>query len=151
MCPRLLGLTDVLQPIRTHCVYHRTHIAHMNPCKLNVSKRQELYTVFTLGVNVKSIPICMSICLHTIIQAYCYPVVSASLTVSNVLQALQNRGLLCLGYEHTVYTASSLWRRLSTHQTMEDLGIGSLSHFHIHMRVLGGVSKSNALSNRDIN
>lgn len=151
LCPRILGLANVLQSFGTHPIYHRTHISRMHPCRLNVLKHQELYTVFALGVNVKSVPICMYIHCHSVTRAYSYSVVSASSTVSDVVEALQNHDHLRLGYEHTVYTASSLWQCLSAHQTMEDLGIGSLSHFHIHMRVLGGASKSNVLSKYDIN
>lgn len=77
-----------------------------------------------------------------VIQSNVLLVVSPSSTVSDVVEALEIRGVIPYGYEYAVYTASSLWQSLSGHQTMSDLGVGSMRHLHFRMRVPGGASKS---------
>ncbi|KAJ6616751.1 hypothetical protein B0H10DRAFT_1375817 [Mycena sp. CBHHK59/15] len=127
--PRFFDLSQffLFEKIR----YHRSHSSHIRLNRFRRLVDDGMMTIFVRGAQRRTIPI----------------LVGKHSTVDYVLDTLRKRGHIPRNSQesHSLYMPGRL-RRLLGSLTMADLNAGSLSHFDIRVRVLGGASGSNNAS-----
>lgn len=111
---------------------HRSHISRMRSDRYSQLIKQDRFTMFVQGAGAKSVPL----------------VVNKNTTTAEIMDTLAQRHLIPSDYHSDYLLASCKHPKyvVPGWETMSQLGIESLSHLHLRVRLLGGSSKSNPIA-----
>ncbi|KAJ7044401.1 hypothetical protein C8F04DRAFT_1174834 [Mycena alexandri] len=114
---------------------HRSHFSFMSQRRLNQIcgkpkppftlfwDFKPTFTIFVTGFGSRSLPL----------------PVTGNTTTADIYRCLESLGFVSTtGHEYYYFTYCG--RRVGWDDTMDELGLGALSHLHLHLRVLGGVN-----------
>ena len=126
---------------------HRTHISRMRLDRYKRLVEGGTFTMFVQGAGSSTVPLGMfsrdSIALEADIQCFIL-VVNNNTTTTEIMEILAKRRLIPSNFHEDYLLASCKSRkyRIPGWETMGQLGIGSLGHLHLRVKLLGGSSKS---------
>lgn len=126
---------------------HRTHVSRMSSDRYKRLIKENTFTMFVQGAGARTVPLCKffhvarSTCKANI--RYDIKVVNENTTTTEIMETLARRQLIPSKYheDYLLALCKSPRYRIPGWETMSQLGIGSLSHLHLRVQLLGGSSE----------